>query len=48
MWKSIVSVPDHCLCIYFQHLFESRVALNPGLGGVRDVASAIFSPKQTQ
>ena len=24
------------------HLFESRVALNPGLGGVSDVASAII------
>ena len=31
-----------------QQLFESRVALNPGLGGVRDVASAIVSHKQTQ
>ena len=31
-----------------QHLFESRVALTPGLGGVRDVASAIFSHEQTQ
>ena len=29
-------------------LFESRVALNPGLGGVRDVASAIISHEQTQ
>ena len=26
-----------------QHLSESRVALNPGLGDVRDVASAIIS-----
>ena len=25
-----------------------RVALNPGLGGVRDVAPAIFSHEQTQ
>ena len=31
-----------------QNLFESRVALNPGLGGVRDVASAIISHEQTQ
>ena len=31
-----------------QHLFEGRVALNPGLGGVRDVASAIISHEQTQ
>ena len=31
-----------------QHLFESRVALNPGLGGMRDVASAIISHEQTQ
>ena len=29
-------------------LFGSRVALNPGLGGVRDVASAITSHEQTQ
>ena len=26
-----------------QHLFGNRVGLNPGLGGVRDVASAIIS-----
>ena len=31
-----------------QHLFESRAALNSGLGGVRDVASAIVSHEQTQ
>ena len=30
------------------YLFDSRVALNPGLGGVRDVASAIFCHEQTQ
>ena len=29
-------------------LFESRVALNTGLGGVGDVASAIISHEQTQ
>ena len=29
-------------------LFVNRVALNPGLGGVRDVAYAIISHKQTQ
>ena len=29
-------------------LFGSRDALNPGLGGVRDVASALTSHKQTQ
>ena len=29
-------------------LFGTRVALNPGLGGVRDVASAIISHEQTQ
>ena len=29
-------------------LFGNRVALSPGLGGVRDVASAIFSHEQTQ
>ena len=29
-------------------IFESRVALNPGLGGVRDVAPAIISHEQTQ
>ena len=31
-----------------QHLFENRVALNPGLGGVRNVASAIIFYEQTQ
>ena len=31
-----------------QHLFESRVALNPGLGGVMDVESAIICHEQTQ
>ena len=31
-----------------QHLLESRVELNPGLGVVRDVASAIISHEQTQ
>ena len=31
-----------------QHFFESRVALNSGLGGVRDVASTIISHEQTQ
>ena len=31
-----------------QHLFESRVALNPGLGGVRNVTDVIFSHEQTQ
>ena len=29
-------------------LFESIVALNPVLGGLRDVASAIISHEQTQ
>ena len=31
-----------------QHLFESRVALNSGLGGVKNVASVIISHEQTQ
>ena len=31
-----------------QHLFGNRVALNSGLGGVRDFASAIISHEQTQ
>ena len=31
-----------------QYLFGNRVALNPGLGDVRDVASAIMSHEQTQ
>ena len=31
-----------------QHLFENRVALNSGLGGVRNVASVIISHEQTQ
>ena len=29
-------------------LFGNRVTLNPGLGGVRDVANAIISHEQTQ
>ena len=29
------------------HIFESRVALNPGLGGIRDVASVIIFHEQT-
>ena len=29
-------------------LFSNRVGLNPGLGGVRDVTSAIISHEQTQ
>ena len=31
-----------------QHLFESRVALNSGLGGVKNVASVIISHEQTK
>ena len=31
-----------------QFLFGNRVALNPELGGVRDVAFAIISHEQTQ
>ena len=31
-----------------QHLFESRVALNSGLGGVKNVAYAIISHEWTQ
>ena len=30
------------------NIFESKIALNPGLGGVRDLASAIVSHEQTQ
>ena len=30
-----------------QNLFENRISLNPGLGGVRDVASAIISQEQS-
>ena len=33
---------------FFFFLFSNRVALNPGLGGVRDVTSAIISHEQTQ
>ena len=36
------------LGLYDSQPFESRVALNPGLGGVREVASAIISYEQTQ
>ena len=44
------------LCLHFlvlwdyrvQLLFESRVALKPGLGGLMDVASAIIYHEQTQ
>ena len=56
---ALKSLPVHrynVLFLYFQvlldcrvqRLFESRVALNPGLGGVRDVASAIDPHEQTQ
>ena len=38
-------VPWNCRV---QHLYESRVALNSGLGGVRDVASEIISHEQNQ
>ena len=43
----------HCLVLWdcrVQLLFGNRVALNPGLGGVRDVASAsiTFALEQTQ
>ena len=39
MWDLIVSVLDHCLSFYFStHLLGNRVALNPGLGGMRDVS----------
>ena len=31
-----------------QHLFGNRVVLNPGLGGMRDVAPAIISHEQTE
>ena len=31
----------------FDTFIGNRVVLNPGLGGVRDVASAIFSHEQT-
>ena len=34
--------------ILMKHLFESRVAHNPGLDGVMDDASAIISHEQTQ
>ena len=33
---------------FFFCLFSNRVALNPGLGGVRDVTSAIISHEQSQ
>ena len=35
------------LGMWVQHLFESRVALNLGLGGVKNVASAIISHEWT-
>ena len=38
----------HFLLLWDCRLFESRVALNPGLGRVRDVASAIISHEQTK
>ena len=51
------SLPVHQLNVVFftfsviwdckiKNLFESRVVLNLGLGGVRDVASAIISHEQ--
>ena len=33
---------------WIHYLFESRVAINPGLGGVRDIVSAIISHEQTR
>ena len=54
--KSSPYVDIKLLCLYFlvlwdcrvQLLFGNRVALNPGLGGVRDVASFITSHEQSQ
>ena len=48
--------PRKRLCLHFLVIWDcrvqltlgNRVALNPGLGGVRDVASAIISYEQTQ
>ena len=43
-----------CVCCFiyifsfFGTVFENRVALNPGLGGMRDVASDIISHEQIQ
>ena len=48
---NIVLLFLHSLIIWdcrIQHLFGNRVALNPGLGGVRDVTSAISCQEQTQ
>ena len=46
------SIPVHRYSIVFftfsALLFRNRVALNPMLGGVRDVAPAIISHAQTQ
>ena len=57
MWRpKNVSTYIDMLCSQFlvlwdcriQRLFENQVALNPGIGGVRDVASAIISHEKTQ
>ena len=45
------SVISHFLVLWdckVQHLFESSVALNSGLGGVRNVAPVIISHERTQ
>ena len=53
----MVRLPPHVDLVYFflifwdcriHNHFESRVALNLGLGGMRDVASAIISHEQIQ
>ena len=47
-------IRNHCVCYILVHwggvnhtLFENKVELNPGLCGVKDVASSIISHKQS-
>ena len=34
VWNLIVSVPDHCLCIYFRHKEDISTVINPIQGRV--------------
>ena len=51
LYIDIVLLFLHLLVIWecrVQHLFEIKVALNSGLGGVKNVASAIISHERTE
>ena len=42
--RKYTDIKSYLLLVHYVriHIFESRVALNPGLGGMRDVASVII------